>query len=171
MQDTPLFSPTLQLQHITLAMYNSTQSLSLDYASYQLDQHQVEEAIETLEKGRALLWSEMRRIRAPVDQLFEVDPDLAHKFAAINRDLEELTKSVPPSHKLSVDDAAPDSLRAVDPFGRLLLKQRGLSEERAKLILQIQALPGFDSFLKSPSFGKLRSAASSGPVVIINHSE
>jgi hypothetical protein len=170
MQETPLFSPTLQLQDATLAMHDNTQSLSLDYASYQLDQYQIEEAIETLERGRALLWSELRHLRAPVDQLLEVDPDLAHKFAAINRDLEELTKSVPPSHKLSMDDAAPDGLRAVDPFGRLLLKQRGLLEERAKLISQIQALPGFDSFLTSPSFGKLRSAASSGPVILINHS-
>ena len=170
MRDTSLFSLTLKLQHVTLAMDDNTQRFALDYASYQLDQHQIEEAIETLEKGRALLWSEMRHLRVPVDQLLEVNPDLAHRFAAINRDLEELTKSVPPSHKLNMDDAAPDGLRAVDPFGRLLLKQRRLSEERAKLISQIQALPGFDSFLKSPSFDKLRSAASSGPVVIINHS-
>jgi CHAT domain-containing protein len=171
MQDTPLFSPTLQLQHVTLVTHDDvTQGLSLDYASYQVEQHQIEEAIEILERGRALLWSEMRHLRASVDQLLEVDPDLAHKFTAINRDLEELTKSVPPSHKLSMDDAAPDGLRAVDPFGRLLLKQRGLLEERAKLISQIQNLPGFESFLASPSFDALRSAASSGPVVIINHS-
>jgi hypothetical protein len=170
LQDTPLFSPTLQLQHVTLAMLDSAQSLSLDYASHQLDQHQIDEAIETLERGRALRWSEMRHLRAPVDQLLEVDPDLAHRFAAISRNLEELTKSVPPSHKLSVDDAAPEGLRAVDPFSRLVLKQCGLLEEHTKLISQIQALPGFDSFLESPSFDALRFAASSGPVVIINHS-
>jgi hypothetical protein len=112
----------------------------------------------------------MRHLRAPVEQLLEADPDLGHKFAAVNRDLEELTKSIPPSHKLSMDDAAPDGLRAVDPFGRLVLKQRDLLKERAKLISQIQALPGFDSFLTSPSFDALRSVASSGPVIIINHS-
>ncbi|KAH9032360.1 hypothetical protein EDB83DRAFT_2652236 [Lactarius deliciosus] len=71
---------------------------------------------------------------------------------------------------LSVDNGATDDLRAVDPFGRLLLKQRGLLEERKKLISQIQALPSFNSFLVSPSFDILRSAASSGPVIIINHS-
>ncbi|KAH9162080.1 CHAT domain-containing protein [Lactarius sanguifluus] len=69
-----------------------------------------------------------------------------------------------------MDDDATDDLRAVDPFGRLLLKQRTLLKEREDLISQIQDLPGFDSFLKSPSFDTLRSAASSGPVVIINHS-
>jgi CHAT domain-containing protein/predicted RNA-binding Zn-ribbon protein involved in translation (DUF1610 family) len=169
MQDALLFSPTLQLQHATLAMDDDTRTMPLDYASYQLDHHQLEEAIETLERGRALLWSEMRHLRASIDQLLEADPDIGHNFAAVNRDLEELTKSVPPSHKLSMDNGAADGLRAVDPFGRLLLKQRGLLEERAKLISQIQTLPGFDCFLASPSFDTIRSAASSGPVIIINH--
>jgi hypothetical protein len=172
MQDTLLFSPTLQLQHTTLATDNKAHSMALDYASYQLDHHQLEEAVENLERGRALLWSEMRRLRVPIDQLLEVDPDLGRKFAAVNHDLEELTKSVPPSHKLSMDDGPADSddLRAVDPFGRLLLTQRNLLKERTKLISQIQSLPGFDGFLASPSFDKLRTAASSGPVIIINHS-
>ena len=170
MQDTVLFSPTLQLQHTTFATHDITQSLSLDYASYRVDQHQLEEAIEVLERGRALLWSEMRHLHTSIDQLLSADPVLGHKFAAVNRDLEQLTKSVPPSHKLSMDDGTADGLRAVDPFGRLVLEQRGLLEERAKLISQIQALPGFDSFLTSPPFDALRSAASSGPVIIINHS-
>jgi hypothetical protein len=126
--------------------------MPLDYASYQVDLYQLEEAIETLERGRALLWSEMRHLRTSIDQLLESDPDLGYKFAAVNRDLEELTKSVPPSHKLSMDDRAADDLRAVDPFGRLLLKQRNLLKERAKLISQIRSLPGFDDFLASPSF-------------------
>ncbi|KAI9454286.1 hypothetical protein BJY52DRAFT_1417909 [Lactarius psammicola] len=143
MQDTLLFAPTLQLQHATLATSHRTHSMPLDYASYQVDLHQLEEAVETLERGRALLWSEMRHLRISVDQLLEADPQLGHKFAAINQDLEELTKSFPPSHGLN---------------------------ERNNLISQIQALPGFDSFLTSPSFDTLRSAASSGPVIIINHS-
>jgi tetratricopeptide (TPR) repeat protein len=172
MQDTVLFSPTLQLQHATLATDDfGTRSLSLDYASYRVDQHQLKEAIEVLERGRALLWSEMHHLRASIDRILEVDPDLGHKFAAVNRDLEQLTKSKPPSHKLSMDDSTADGLRAVDPFGRLVLKQFGLLKERAKLISQIQALPGFDSFLTSPPFDTLQSAASSGPVIIINHSE
>ncbi|KAI9451633.1 hypothetical protein BJY52DRAFT_1351749 [Lactarius psammicola] len=142
----------------------------LDYASYEVDPHQLEKAVVTLERGRALLWSEMRHFRASNDQLLQTDPQLAHKFVAINRGLEELTKSIPPSHKLSMDDGAAEDLGVVDPFGHLLLKQCKLLKERDNLISQIQALPGFDSFLTSPSFNTLRSAASSGPVIIINHS-
>ncbi|KAH9057060.1 CHAT domain-containing protein [Lactarius deliciosus] len=162
---------TRSLQHAILAESSDIfHAMPLEYASYQVDRRQHLEAIETLESGRALLWSEMRHLRAPIDQLLQAHPQLAHRFAAINRDLEELTKSVPPSHELSIDDGAADGLRAVDPFGRLLLKQRKLLKERDDLITQIQALPGFDSFPTSPSFDALRSSTSSGPVIIINHS-
>ncbi|KAI9441130.1 CHAT domain-containing protein [Lactarius psammicola] len=171
MRDILLFAPTLQLQHATLVTSDNTHSMPLDYASYQVDLHQLEEAVETLERGRALLWSEMRHLRTSVDQLLQADPQLGHKFAVVNQDLEEITKSIPPSHGLNVDDGGADNLRAVDPFGRLLLKQHGLLKERDNLISQIQALPGFNSFLASPSFDTLRSAASSGPVIIINHSK
>ena len=172
MQDTLLFIPTLQLQHTTLATSaDYSRSVPLDYVSYQVDLGQLEKAIETLERGRALLWSEMRDLRTSINQLLETDPQLGHRFTAANRDLEELTKSIPPSHELSMDNGASDGLRAVDPFGRLLLKQRRLLTERDKLISQIRALPGFDRFLTSPSFDALRSSASSGPVIIINNSE
>ena len=170
MQDTLHFSPTLQLQHATLATHDSTYTMPLDYASHQVDLGQLEKAIETLERGRALLWSEMRHLRTSIDRLLATDPDLGHNFAAINRELEGLTKSVPPCHKISIDDGTLDDLRAVDPFGRLVLKRRRLLKERDDLISQIQALPGFDDFMTSPPFDTLRSAGWSGPVIIINHS-
>ena len=170
MQGTLLFAPTLQLQHATLATSSDVpRSMALDYASYQVDLGQLEQAIETLEMERALLWSEMRHLRTPIDRLLQANPTLGQKFAAVNRDLEELTKSIPLSHKLSVDNGATDDVRAAVPFGRLLLKQRRLLKERELVISQIQALPGFNSFLASPSFDSLQSAASSGPVIIINH--
>ena len=170
-QDTLLVIPTLQLQHASLTEVSDVSyRMPLDYASYQIDLQKFEEAIEILEKGRALLWSEMRNLRLSIDQLLKADPDLGHAFASVNQDLEELTKSIPPTHRLSMGGGVPDGLTAVDPFGRLLLKQCRLSKERDRLISQIKALPGFDSFPKSPSYDMLRSAASSGPVIIINHS-
>jgi hypothetical protein len=170
-QDTLLFAPTLQQQHTTLTLSGNLHRMSLDYASYQVDLHHLEEAVVTLERGRALLWSEMRHFRTSVDQLLQTDPQLGRKFAAVNQVLEELTKSIPPSLYLNTDDDGADDTRAVGPFGRLLVKQRRLLKERNDLISQIHALPGFDNFLTPLSFDTLRSAASSGPVIIINHSE
>ena len=131
MQDTLHFSPALQLQHATLVTRDNTHSMPGGYASHQVDLGQLEEAIETLERGRALLWSEMGHFYTSIDQILQTDPDLGHKFAAVNRELEELTKSVPPNHKLSMDDGADVDLRAVGPFGRLVLKQCQLLKERS----------------------------------------
>ena len=170
MQDIILFSPTLHLQHDTLTNLPAfSHQMPLAYASYQVERCQLEQAIETLERGRALLWSEMRHLRTPIDQLLDVHPELGHRFAALNRDLDGLTKSIAPSHKLNMGDVIADDLRAGDQFGSLLLRQRGLLMERDKVISEIRALPGFDRFLKFPLFDTLRSAASSGPVIIINH--
>jgi hypothetical protein len=59
----------------------------------------------------------------------------------------------------------------MDLFGRTVVKQRKLMEERNSLIMQIRALPGFEHYLMAPSFDTIRSAAACGPVVIINHSQ
>ncbi len=93
--------------------------MPLDYASYYVDLRQLEEAIETLERGRALLWSEMRHLHTSVDQFLQADPHLGHKFAAVSRDPEALTKSNPPSLDLNMGSGRADDLREVYPFGHL----------------------------------------------------
>ncbi|KAH9966305.1 CHAT domain-containing protein [Russula compacta] len=70
-----------------------------------------------------------------------------------------------------MEDGRVGGHEAMDPFGRLVVKQRKLVEERGRLISQIRAQPGFDTFLIPPAFDTLRSAAAGGPVILINHSE
>ncbi|KAI0283884.1 CHAT domain-containing protein [Russula brevipes] len=131
MQDSLAFAPTLEIQHFRLVeMRDYHEKLPLDHASYQVGIGDLERAIETLEQGRGLLWSESLRCVASALQLSNFE---------------------------------------MDPFGRLVVKQRKLWDERKSLIVQIQALPGFERFLMAPSFDTLRSAAARGPVIIINH--
>ncbi|KAI9449393.1 hypothetical protein F5148DRAFT_1153151, partial [Russula earlei] len=47
-------------------------------------------AVEILEQGRALIWSEMRGLRTSVDQLRAADSRLADKLVAVNGELEML---------------------------------------------------------------------------------
>ena len=172
MQDSVVLAPNLQLQHSQLvAMLRVVEKVPLDYASHLIDIHQHGQAIETLERGRALLWSELRGLRTSIQQIAGVDPLLAEKFTAINRDLEKLTMSVLPSGSSDVDAEGAEDCRWVDPYSRLLMKQRKLLEERDNIISQVRSLPGLQNFLMAPSFDVLRSAASHGPVIIINHSE
>ena len=168
MQEALTFPPTLEIQHFHLVtIRKGIETLPLDYASYLVHIGQLKEAIETLERGRGLLWSEMRGLRTSIDHLRRVDLHLARKFAALNQDLEELTTSVSPMAWSNGGDVNGNG--DMDPFGCVVAKQRKLVDERNSLITQIRLLPGFDNFLMAPSFDMLRSAAAHGPVIIINH--
>jgi len=169
MQACLTLTPTLDIQHSQLAvtMYDSIRSLPLDYASHQIHTSQLEQAIVTLERGRSLLWSEMRGLRSSIDQIRSIDPHLADNFAAVSRELETLTLAISPSSNV---DGTDSDVEGMDPFGHLVVRQRKLLDDREKLISRIQALPGFDTFLNPPSFDTLRSAARHGLVIIINHS-
>ena len=171
MQNSLSFAPTVSVQHTHLvAMGEYCQTMPLDYASYQINLGQFEEAVETLEQGRALLWSEMRGLRIPVTQLITEDSPLAQRFAQINQELEALTIAVTPRGTPEMGDGVGDG---TDPFGRLIIKRQKLVNERDALISQIQSQgrPGLGELLKVPSFTTLRSAAFRGPVIIINHCE
>ena len=173
LQETLVFAPTLQTQHSRLADVLREQGVfPSDYASFQIEMGQFKRAIETLERGRALLWSEMRGFRTSTDQLRAADPHLAERFAAINRHLEMVTMSVAQSENTmtEIGDGEAKNHEGMDAIGRHLLRQRSLLDERDSLITHVQSFPGFENFLKPPSFDVLNSAAAHGPVIIINQS-
>ena len=166
MQFDLTLAPTLDKQHSRLiVMRNDLKVLPLDFASYQIGTGQPKQAIETLERGRALLWSEMRGLRTTADQIRSADCHLGEKFASVSRDLEALT--------LALDnvDGGNSIPKGMDPFGHLVMRQQRLLDEREKLVLKIRALPGLDTFLKPHSYDTLCGAARHGPIIIINHSE
>ncbi|KAH9959762.1 CHAT domain-containing protein [Russula dissimulans] len=155
MQDSLVFAHTLEIQHFRLAtMGDDYKKLPLDYAAYQVQIGRLEQAIETLERGRGLLWSEMRGLRTSIDRLRLIDMQLADKISALNLDLEALTMSGPP--RVWRNDDQVERGEGMDPFGRLMVEQRKLVEERDRLNLQIRTLPGFERFLMAPSFDTLR---------------
>ena len=173
LQETLFFCPTLQTQHHRLAnvggnMFREAGRFPSDYASYQIQNGQVKQAIETLEQGRALIWSEMRGLRTSADKLRAADPALADKFADINQRLEFVTMSVAQGDD---DEMGRTGAGRENTISHLVLTQRRLLEERTTLITQIQSLPGFEHFLRSPSFDFLNAAASHGPVIIVNQSD
>jgi len=173
MQDALLFAPTLETQHFNLvALRDAYEELPPDIASYEVDRGRLKEAIQALERGRALIWSELRGLRTSIHQP-EVGPHLAEEFTAVNRDLETLTTSISSG---TVTMNGNDRLEAgtgtgMDKFGRVVIRHRELLAKRNELVSKIRSLPGLEGFSKTPSFDTLRSAAAHGPVVIINHSK
>ena len=170
MQESLSFAPTLEIQHFRLvAMRDEYEKLPLNYASYLVQIDQVMQAIEILEQGRGLLWSEIRGLRTSIDQLRAVNLPLAEKFAAVNYDLEAFTFSDSPA--VWIDDGQVGGREAMGPFDGLVVKHRKLVQERDELISRIRAQPGLDRFLVPPLIDTLRSAAAGGPVILINHSK
>ncbi|KAF8263685.1 CHAT domain-containing protein [Lactarius quietus] len=172
LQETLVFSPTLQTQHrrLTDALEGGL-VLPSYYASYQIERGQFKEAIETLERGRALLWSEMRGLRTSTDQLRATDPTLANQFEEINQRLQSVTMSVALSDdSTNRGQSETGAEHREHSISHLVPTQRRLLEERNTLITHIQGLPGLENFLKSPSFDVLNAAAAQGPVIIINQS-
>ena len=169
LQETLVSCPTLQTQHHRLSLTSRDGgTFPSNYASYQIENGQVEQAIETLERGRALIWSEMRGLRTSTDQLRAADPVIADKFADINQRLESVTMSVAQMDDNGLGLSETGTGRREHTIGHLVLTQRKLLDERSTLISHIQSLPGLEDFLKPLSFSALNSAAACGPVIIIN---
>ena len=138
-------------------------------ASYEVSRGRLPHAIQALECGRALIWSEMRGFRTSTHQL-AFPPHLAEEFATVNGELETLTTSVSPQIVLNDNNGHAEGER-MDKFGCLVVRHRELLAKRGELVSQIQALPGLEGFLKTPPFDTLRSAAICSPVIIVNHSK
>jgi len=153
MQESVMFAPDLQLQHSHLvAMLQVTEKMPSDYASHLVQTGELTQAIEILERGRALLWSELRGLRTSTQNIAGLDPILAEKFTAVNRDLEKLTMSVLPNSSTEVNDDKTAGGEGTDPFGQLLTKLRRLLKERDSTISQVRSFPGLQNFLMAPSF-------------------
>jgi CHAT domain-containing protein len=172
MQSTLVFTPTLEMQHILLASKETVSQMPLEYASHLIQIGQYEKAIEVLEQGRSLLWSEMRGFRTSIDQLARANLGFANKLVEISQQLEDLAttalKTEIGGNGLFPGVSFRDG-KVEDKLGRVHKQQLELLRERSKLISQVQKLPGFEAFLCTPRFDTVRDAASRGPIIIINH--
>ncbi|EJD06607.1 TPR-like protein [Fomitiporia mediterranea MF3/22] len=167
--------PTLREQHDFLTGENVYGMLTSDAASYAIEKNELEQAVEILERGRSLLWSQLRGLRTPLDQLAETNEELAVSFRDVNRRLENLATS----HEAlmsgpSVDGGELprlDSKRGQKSFDELLKLKKRLSHEQEGIINEIRQVPGFESFLKATPFRTLQQAALEGPIIMVNCSE
>ena len=173
LQEALVFCPTLQTKHLRLAKafnQGARWPSSSEYASYLIENGHVKQAVETLRQGRTLIWSEMRGLRTSTDQLRAADPALADKLADINQRLESVVMSVVQSDDNMGHGETETGSRGCS-IGNLVLTQRRLLEERKSLISHIQSLPGFEHFLKPPSFDFLKCVTSHGPFIIVNQTQ
>lgn len=164
-----VFAPTLGMQYARLVS-KEILKVPMECASYLIHTDRLEQAFETLEQGRTLLWSEMRRFRPFVDPLRTVNSSLARQLVEINERLEAAAVcDLPLSENGGMAEGASIYDEEKDDFGRIFKQQRTALGERDGLISRIRKLQGFENFEKPLTFHTLRAAALCGPVIIINH--
>ncbi|KAH9060651.1 CHAT domain-containing protein [Lactarius vividus] len=172
MQSSLVLGPTLPVRHrLIKRRWGELTAVPLDFASYYIEVGALERAVETLEQGRALLWSEMRGLRTSIDRLKLSDGDgaaLAERFVAVSGELENIATSAKAPED-SVERPRDDDHHMPDAFGRMMEKVHELERKRAEITERIRALPGFGDFLRAVPFDALQTAAACGPIIIINH--
>ncbi|KAJ7133318.1 CHAT domain-containing protein [Mycena epipterygia] len=122
-------------------------------------------AVELLETGRSVFWSQALQLRTPLDELRLVDPELADKASAILVKLEEGSHRNLSSRSI----LAPYSQEYIS----LDVEAQGYSDlnvEWLQTLQNIRQRKGLEHFLLPKPFEALRYSAIHGPVVILNAS-
>ncbi|KAH9998728.1 CHAT domain-containing protein [Russula vinacea] len=84
----------VQWQASTIGRLGSKIHIPLDYASYQIARGQLELAVETIEQGKTLIWSDIYGLRTSAGRLRTVNPDLADRLATVSQDLVAVNASI-----------------------------------------------------------------------------
>ncbi|KAL5525289.1 hypothetical protein ACEPAF_9159 [Sanghuangporus sanghuang] len=168
--------PTLSSRHEFLSSDSCYRTLALDASSYAIEKGDLARAIELLEQGRALLWSQMRGFRSPLERLSEADSALAVRLGNCSHALEALSTSSEPRSAISDVIGGSNGIHAYSglqnqqSIDQMLVQVRQLSQEQEELIKEVRRIPGFEDFLQASPFEVLQQAASEGPVIVLNHS-
>ncbi|PVF92339.1 hypothetical protein CPB86DRAFT_195532, partial [Serendipita vermifera] len=133
--------------------------IARDAAAAAISAEQYDKAVEWLEQGRSIVWTQILQLRTPVDQLREVDPGLADRLLRVSRLLDRGTQQSGLSDSLSssIDEDGP--------------QYRALTADWEAAINQVRSLPEFEEFLRPLRSSQLINAARDGPVVVLNIAE
>ncbi|OAX36334.1 TPR-like protein [Rhizopogon vinicolor AM-OR11-026] len=130
----------------------ATSSMAMDAFSCGVRHHALMTAVELVEQGRAVFWTQLSRFHAPADQISAS----GHMGEALVVEFKELSFHLRSVLESSTEDTA---------------QIRKLTVQRDDVISRIRMLPGFSRFLLPPLFSDLQKAAQDGPVIIVNASQ
>ncbi|KAI0084227.1 CHAT domain-containing protein [Irpex rosettiformis] len=120
-------------------------------------------ALEWLETGRAVVWSQVLQLRTPLDDLRQLHPQPADDLYHVSQALQHAASS-PSSSLPSLTEAH----KAQPSFKGHAQSSHTYALEYEKLITQIRELDGFKDFLLPKTLSQFAGACAVGPVVVIN---
>ncbi|KAG1809494.1 TPR-like protein [Suillus variegatus] len=143
------------------AMKEFPRTLAVDAASCALRSGDVRRAVELLEQGRTIIWTQMARLRTPLDSLQSCG-DHAVTLMKKFRDLSSLLDKPPASH---LEDTRRVDVEAEET------RYRRLVEDWNGTVEEIRKIEGFSRFLLPPLFSDLQHAGRDGPIIMLIGSE
>ncbi|PVF99207.1 hypothetical protein CPB86DRAFT_849455 [Serendipita vermifera] len=144
-------------QHSLLANIGS---ILREAVSSAIECGEYETAVEWTEQGRSIVWQHVLNLRTPVDEIRKTHPELADRFWAISREIQDPIEQDIASTR--TEPSQPEWIAS---------RRRELSIEWYKLIEEIMRVPNFNTFLRAKRFEELSNVAQDGPVVILNADE
>ncbi|MFI9454674.1 CHAT domain-containing protein [Amycolatopsis sp. NPDC052450] len=121
-------------------------------------------AVELLEQGRSVLWSQALQTRDDLSMLRERDLALHDRLRAVATKLAGTT--VP-----DIPEAAATTDPWSDPSQRMRSDRIKLAEDWDRLLAEARALPGLEYLLRIPPLDTLREGLPDGPIVLLNVDE
>ena len=153
---------TIEMRYSQLILNISDLSTSAAAAALSFGRH--ETALEWLEQGRCLVWSQINSLRTPLDDLRDHDQLLADSFLEVSRALEKSGSRT----ELRISDNE-DNIQNKMFLQNEVRKHVKLARRWEELLHEIRSTNGFCDFLQPPNVTSLLSRLpKTGPVVIIN---
>lgn len=119
-------------------------------------------AVELLEAGRSIFWSQALHLRTPLDDLATIWPDIAAKLTNLAKKLEQA--SFRDTSRKRLTDTQ-HKIMSIESEGRHCQR---LNEQWEETIKDVRTLSGFEDFMQPKAINVLKQAAVSGPIIILS---
>ncbi|KAF8178216.1 CHAT domain-containing protein [Mycena galopus ATCC 62051] len=132
-----------------------------DAATCAINQADYHSAVELLEAGRSIFWSQALHLQTPLHLLEAADPKLSFRLKQLAKDL-ELASFRDISRTRGIKNQ--EESIAMEAEGR---RCQQLNEEWDATIQSVRLLPGLEDFMQPKHIRTLQQAAVSGPIIIL----
>jgi hypothetical protein len=154
-----LASLGLDIQSRHKALTAGSDGLARNASKYAIQAKDLSKAVEFLEAGRTIFWSQLLSLRSPIDKLYNIAPELADQLQHISTALElgsyrSMSVELLDNHMKLAQDQETSRLNR-------------LYEKWTKAINSVRCLKGFEDFLQPHQLSSLQAAASDFPVVAL----
>jgi len=120
----------------------------------------LDKAIEFLEQGRTVFWSQALQLRFSTDNIYSVAPELAKKLDDLSRELER-------GSQRDASRTGSDIQEKVIAIEREAIRYHNINQDWLAAVDEVRDLEGFKDFLRPKPFTTLQKAASHSPVVML----